>query len=201
LLAFLRGTLAAVEKEMIVVEVNGIGFQLQVPASTLGRLPGPGAEVKLHTYLAAREDGVSLYGFWGPDELAIFRLLLNVGGVGPKGAVGLLSALGPQKLRLAIAQGDVDGLTRTPGIGKKTAQRIVLELKEKLAREISPLEAQIAGTKAPSEEEDAVAALTALGYLESEARKAVRAAADESGSAAPAASLVRSALKKLGKKA
>lgn len=201
MLAFLRGALAAVGKEAIIVEVNGIGFQLQVPASTLSRLPGLGAEVKLHTYLASREDGVSLYGFWGQDELAIFRLLLNVSGVGPKGAVGLLSALGPQELRLAIAQGDVDGLTRAPGIGKKTAQRIILELKDKLAGEISRLEGEAAGKKASSEEEDAVAALVALGYSESEARRAARAAAEDAGGALPAASLVRSALKRLGKKA
>lgn len=200
MLAFLRGALAAVGKEAIIVEVNGIGFQLQVPASTLSRLPGLGTEVKLHTYLASREDGVSLYGFWEQDELAIFRLLLNVGGVGPKGAIGLLSALGPQELCLAIAQGDVDGLTRAPGIGKKTAQRIILELKDKLVREISQLEGEAAGKKASSEEEDAVAALVALGYSESEARRAVRAAAEDAGGAVPAASLVRSALKRLGKK-
>ena len=201
MLAFLRGALAAVEKETVIIEVNGIGFQLQVPASTLSRLPGLDAEVKLHTYLASREDGVSLYGFWGQDELAIFRLLLNVSGVGPKGAMGLLSTLGPQELRLAIARGDADGLTRAPGIGKKTAQRIILELKEKLAREISQMEIKADVKKAPSEEEDAVAALVALGYFESEARRAVRAAAEEGGGALPAASLVRSALKRLGKKA
>ncbi|MBC7323910.1 MAG: Holliday junction branch migration protein RuvA, partial [Moorella sp. (in: Bacteria)] len=91
MLAFLQGRLAAVDKEAVTIEVSGLGFQLQVPASTLERLPALGSEIKLHTYLAVREEGLALYGFWGQDELAIFRSLLNVGGVGPKAALGLLS--------------------------------------------------------------------------------------------------------------
>ncbi|MEW6425932.1 MAG: Holliday junction branch migration protein RuvA [Bacillota bacterium] len=198
MLAFLRGTLAAVEKEAIIVEVNGIGFQLQVPASTLERLPGLGAEVKLHTYLASREDGVSLYGFWGQEELAVFRALLGVGGVGPKAAIGLLSALGPHRLHLAIAKGEADALTRAPGVGRKTAQRIILELKDKLAREIAPIDPSV--KKVSGEEEDAVQALVALGYHESEARKAVRTTLAEAGGAPlQAAQLVRLALKRLAR--
>lgn len=205
MLAFLRGKLAAVEKEIVVLEVNGIGFQLQVPASTLNQLPGPGAEIKLHTHLVSRDEGMALYGFWGLEELAVFRTLLEVGGVGPKAAIGLLSALGPQQLSLAIVQGDVLALTRAPGIGKKTAQRIIFELKDKITGEIA-LARAAAGKPASGEEDDAVAALVTLGYSEIEARKAVRAAATESGAAAAsggspeAAWLIRRALKRLAGK-
>ncbi len=198
MLAFLQGKLAAVDKEAVTIEVSGLGFQLQVPASTLERLPALGSEIKLHTYLAVREEGLALYGFWGQDELAIFRSLLNVGGVGPKAALGLLSALGSLKLRLAIAQGDVDTLTRAPGIGKKTAQRIVLELRDKLSCEISQFDG--GDKKVFEEEEDAVTALVALGYNESEAGKAVRAVSAEAGGALQAAQLVRLALKRLAGK-
>ncbi|MGB9847318.1 MAG: Holliday junction branch migration protein RuvA, partial [Desulfotomaculales bacterium] len=106
MLSFLRGRLVGVEKETVVVEVNGLGFSVHVPASTLARLPAPGAEVKLHTHLAPREDGLFLYGFWEREELEIFRALLNVNGVGPKAAAGLLSYFGPRRLQGAIARAD-----------------------------------------------------------------------------------------------
>lgn len=207
MLAFLRGRLVAVDRETVLLEVNGIGFQLQAPASTLNRLPGPGAEIKLYTHLVFREEGMALYGFWEQEELSIFRTLLEVGGVGPKAAIGLLSTLGPPQLSLAIAQGDVRLLTRAPGIGKKTAQRIIFELKDKITGEIA-LADTTAGPAAAGEEEDAVAALVTLGYNEIEARKAVRAVATEaahgdfapSGSSPEAAWLLRRALKRLTSK-
>jgi Holliday junction DNA helicase RuvA len=197
LLAYLRGALVAIEKETVIIEINGLGFQLQVPVSTLKCLPDVGGEIKLHTFLVRRENELSLYGFWRQDERDVFSALLNVGGVGPKAAIGLLSALGPQKLSLAIVQEDVGTLTKAPGIGKKTAQRIILELKDKLTRYIVPGEAL--GEKVSSEEEDAAAALVALGYYESEARKTIRMLSGGSGATLPAAQLVRLALKKLGK--
>lgn len=197
MLAYLRGALVAIEKETVIIEINGLGFQLQVPVSTLKCLPDVGGEIKLHTFLVRRENELSLYGFWRQDERDVFSALLNVGGVGPKAAIGLLSALGPQKLSLAIVQEDVGTLTKAPGIGKKTAQRIILELKDKLTRYIVPGEAL--GEKVSSEEEDAAAALVALGYYESEARKTIRMLSGGSGATLPAAQLVRLALKKLGK--
>lgn len=197
MLSFLRGKLVVVEKEAVVVEVNGLGFSVHVPASTLARLPAPGAEVKLHTHLAPREDGLFLYGFWEREELEIFRALLNVNGVGPKAAAGLLSFFGPQRLQAAIARADADELTRAPGIGKKTAQRIVLELKDKLAKAVAAPEGEERGA-AFREEDDAVAALAALGYPEGEAKKAVRSVLLETGEPLAAAQLVRLALKRLG---
>jgi Holliday junction DNA helicase RuvA len=197
MLSFLRGKLVVVEKEAVVVEVNGLGFSVHVPASTLARLPAPGAEVKLHTHLAPREDGLFLYGFWEREELEIFRALLNVNGVGPKAAAGLLSFFGPQRLQAAIARADADELTRAPGIGKKTAQRIVLELKDKLAKMFVQPEGEERGA-ASRDEEDAVAALTSLGYPEGEAKKAVRSVLREAGEPLAAGQLVRLALRKIG---
>ncbi|MGQ9824777.1 MAG: Holliday junction branch migration protein RuvA [Desulfotomaculales bacterium] len=197
MLSFLRGKLVVVEKEAVVVEVNGLGFSVHVPASTLARLPAPGAEVKLHTHLAPREDGLFLYGFWEREELEIFRTLLNVNGVGPKAAAGLLSFFGPQRLQAAIARASVEELTRAPGIGKKTAQRIVLELKDKLAKMFVQPEGEERG-EASRDEEDAVAALAALGYPEGEAKKAVRSVLREAGEPLAAGQLVRLALRKIG---
>jgi Holliday junction DNA helicase RuvA len=198
LFAFLRGTVAAIENESLVIEVNGIGFQVQVPASAAKQLSGPGAEVKLHTHMDLRSDGVSLYGFFEQDELSIFRSLLSVSGVGPKAAIGLLSTLEAQKIYLAIIEEDLNKLTQAPGIGKKTAQRIILELKDKLIKKgFRGLEKERTSSSS-REEEDAVEALVALGYSAIEARKLVRATPAETGSALPASELVRLALRKMG---
>jgi len=201
LFAFLRGILDAIEKESLVIEVNGIGFQVQVPASTAKQLSGPGSEIKLHTYMDFRNDGISLYGFFDQDELSIFRSLLGVGGVGPKAAIGLLSTLEAQKLYLAIIEEDVNKLTQAPGIGRKTAQRIILELKDKLIKKgFQGLERDEGTGGSSQEEEDAVEALVALGYSETEARKFVRATPAGAGSTLPAPELVRLALRKMGGK-
>ncbi|MGB9905390.1 MAG: Holliday junction branch migration protein RuvA, partial [Desulfotomaculales bacterium] len=137
------------------------------------------------------------YGFWEREELEIFRALLNVNGVGPKAAAGLLSYFGPRRLQGAIARADADELTRAPGIGKKTAQRIVLELKDKLAKVFVQPEGEERG-EASRDEDDAVAALTALGYPEGEAKKTVRSVLREAGEPLTAGQLVRLALRKIG---
>jgi len=195
-IAFLRGIMAATQGETAIIEVNGIGFLLQVSAWTANRLPPPGTEVKLYTHLISREDGLFLYGFHEQSELELFRFLISVGGVGPKAAMGLLSALNPETLQAAVAGGNVEMLKKAPGIGRKTAERIVLELKDRLGKstilkKAAPVASGIA------EEDDAVAALVALGYGEAEARQAVRQAHTPSDDTSTAAGMVRAALKQL----
>lgn len=196
MIAFLRGITAATQGETAIIEVNGIGFLLQVSAWTANRLPPPGTEVKLYTHLISREDGLFLYGFHEQSELELFRFLISVGGVGPKAAMGLLSALNPETLQAAVAGGNVEMLKKAPGIGRKTAERIVLELKDRLGKstilkKAAPVESGI------TEEDDAVAALVALGYGEAEARQAVRQEHTPSDDTSTAADMVRAALKQL----
>ena len=148
----------------------------------LERLPGLGEEVRIYTYLQVREDGLSLFGFLSRGELAMFRQLLGVGGIGPKGALGILSALRPDDLRLAVISGDAKAIAKAPGVGIKTAQRIILDLKDKVSMEdILPAEA-FAGDRQPeggdlslgAAGKEAMEALTALGYSPMEASRAVR---------------------------
>ena len=148
------------------VRVGGVGFQVHIPASSLSRLGPVGKEVELHTHLYLREEVLALYGFATAEELGLFQSLIGVRGVGPKLALVLLSALPPDRLTLAIASGDEDSLTQVPGIGKKTAQRLILELKGKLEKLVSPV---------PVSEGDAevLSALTNLGYTLAEATRAL----------------------------
>jgi len=193
MIAFLRGILVDIQEEAVIVDVNGIGYLVRVPASTVRGLPAPGGEVHLHTHLLWREDGPQLFGFASPLELKTFRHLLNVSGVGPKGALAVLSAIGPGDLCRALAEEDVSVLTRVPGVGRKTAQRIILELKDKLsagAVDLTPGEP-------PGREEEAVAALMALGYGRDEARRAVRRSSP-GGETLSVGEQVRAALQWLG---
>ena len=170
MIARLRGKLEARGEDYVIVDVGGIGFKVRVPTSLLDQLGDVGSPVELFTHLHVRENELALYGCATEDELALFEQLLTVSGIGPKAALSILSALAPDTLRLAIAQGQVDVLTRVPGIGKKTAQRLVLDLKGKLdlaalmaeAPAISPADAEV------------IAALTGLGYSVSEAQAALR---------------------------
>lgn len=149
----------------------------------MGMLPRTGKEVKIHTYLHVKEDMMQLYGFLTRDELSVFRMLIGVNGIGPKGALGILSALSPDDLRFAVASNDVKAIQAAPGIGKKTAEKLILELKDKLKLEdalehISDGEmSSVSGTSDAGYAEvqsEAVQALTALGYGSTEALKAVK---------------------------
>ena len=168
MIAGLEGIIESRGSDHIVLKVGGVSFRVFVPASTLGNMGNTGQKVKLHTYLQVREDALTLYGFASPDELRLFEMLLTVSGVGPRGALAMLSALKPDDLALAIASGNIDLLTTVPGIGKKTASRLVLELKGKLEREwaLAPAAAGAGGNA------EVIAALTALGYTVSEASQA-----------------------------
>lgn len=200
MLAFLRGILHEVSGDAVIVDVNGVGYLVQVPLSVLSRLPSPGSEVVLHTSMMVREDVISLYGFDTAEALEVFRLLINVSGVGPRGALSILSVMTPGGLAAAVREENAALLTRAPGIGRKSAQRIILELKDKfssggrLAGLSAGPESQGGGTR------DAVEALVSLGFGMSQAVLAVGRADRELGAGASTADLVRHALKHLENK-
>jgi len=169
MIAGLHGKLESVGSDWAIIDVGGIGFQVYMPTSTLSTLGAIGEEVKLYTHLHLREDNATLYGFGSTDELGLFQNLINVSGLGPKLALAMLSTMSVEKLTMAIATGSTDLLTMTPGIGKKVAERLILELKEKLgAGWITTPAAQLA-----QENTDVLAALTSLGYSIAEANRAV----------------------------
>jgi len=169
MIAGLHGKLESVGSDWAIIDVGGIGFQVYMPTSTLSTLGAIGEEVKLYTHLHLREDNAALYGFASTDELGLFQSLIGVSGLGPKLALAMLSAMSVEKLTMAIATGSTDLLTVVPGIGKKVAERLVLELKEKIgAGWITTPAAQLA-----EENTDVLAALTSLGYSVAEANRAV----------------------------
>ena len=127
MISYIRGTLAAFEEDKVIVDVGGVGYGIYMSGQDMGRLPGVGSEVKIHTYLNVKEDAMQLYGFLTRDALQVFRLLIGVSGIGPKGGLGILSALTPDDLRFAVMAGDVNAISAAPGIGKKTAEKLILE--------------------------------------------------------------------------
>ncbi len=184
---FIRGNVSEVSEGLVVVEASGVGYGIRVPASVIAALPPRGTEVKIHTYFSLTQNGVELYGFLTPEDRTMFMMLLGVSGIGPKGALGVLSALTPDELRMAIVSGDSKSISRAPGIGTKTAQRVVLELKDKLdAAEVFHTALEHGETAAASAsgmtlgvygvQKEAVEALVALGYSNAEAARAVKKA-------------------------
>jgi len=169
MIASLHGKLESGGSDGAIINVGGIGFRVYMPTSTLSTLGKIGEEVELHTYLHLREDNAALYGFASTDELGLFQNLISVSGLGPKLALAMLSAMNIERLTMAIATSSADLLTEIPGIGKKMANRLILELKEKIgAGWITTPAVQLA-----EENAEAVAALTSLGYSVSEATRAV----------------------------
>lgn len=171
MLASLSGVVAAIGKDFVVIQVGGVGFQVSVPQTVLDSLAGSGLELTVYTHLHVRENELALYGFGSEEELALFRLLLGVSGIGPKVALSVLSFLPVDRLQAAIAQEDVVMLARVPGIGPKTAKKLVFDLKDKVAIDLMPGEPQPVLTEADA---DLIAALTTLGYSVSEAQEAIR---------------------------
>jgi holliday junction DNA helicase RuvA len=207
LIARLRGTLQEKTPERVIVDVQGVGYDLRVPLSTYGSLPGVGEEVRLLVHTHVREDAISLFGFATPRERFLFEKLIGVSGIGPRLAIALLSGLPPEDLAAAIRAGNAAELCRVPGVGRKTAERIVVDLRDKLepapgaaSRRTTPLQ--------PADEEGAVladvlSALVNLGYPRGEAEKALSEArrslgADSTQNEAPKVSfetLLRGALR------
>ena len=169
MIASLHGKLESLGSDWAVINVGGIGFQVYMPTSTLSTLSTTGEEVKLYTHLHLKEDNATLYGFASSDELGLFQTLISVSGLGPKLALAMLSAMTVEKLTMAIATGSTDLLTMIPGIGKKVANRLILELKDKIgAGWITTPAAALA-----QENADVLSALTSLGYSVSEANRAI----------------------------
>jgi Holliday junction DNA helicase RuvA len=170
MIANLKGRIEAIGKDYLIVGVGGIGFKVYVPTSFLETSEGLGRQVELFTHLHVRENELTLYGCSSEDELALFELLLGVSGVGPRVALAMLSTMPPDSLRLAIAQGNAEMLTRVPGIGPKMAKKIIFSLKDKVEVEFGP-EAVPFLTEADAE---VIAALTSLGYSVVEAQAALQ---------------------------
>lgn len=174
--AYIKGTLEIKGNDYVVIDVNGVGYKIFAPLSTIERLGEIGSTVKVHTHYYVREDNISLYGFYSLEELRMFELLIGVSGIGAKSANAILANITPSRFALAVITNDIKELTKLPGIGAKSAQRIILELKDKLKSEEaiaeSDFELQIASSK-DSNSSEAVAALQVLGYPVKEATKAV----------------------------
>lgn len=195
MIAYVKGILASTGPGLVVVDVNGLGYQIRIPATTL--LPALGQEVKFFTYLSVREDAMQLFGFSGEDEKECFITLLDVARVGPKVALAVVSYLPPSQLQSAVALQDINQLVKVPGVGKKTAQRILLELKDKLKGLTIEVKDRQPGTALPGEGSDeAIEALLALGYSQIEAKDAVNKA-QRDGSITDLSLLIKTALKEL----
>ena len=195
MIAYLRGVLAEKEVTRVVVECHGVGYEAAIPLSTFDRLPAEGAEVKLYTHHEVREDAQLLFGFATKPERDMFRLVTTVSGVGPKLALAVLSGLTVGDLQLAVSQGDAKRHAAVKGIGKKTAARIVVELKDK----INPIEALANATAETSREQgavlrDAMLALAALGFSEDIARAKVQQVLDGEPGLADVETILKRAL-------
>lgn len=169
MIATIEGIIDAIGTENMIVNVNGVGFKVSVTTSVLSDMGMIGREVKLYTHLHVREDDLSLYGFGSIDELRLFETLISVSGLGPKTAMGMLSAMSADQLAMAIASGSTEILTTIPGIGKKTADRLILELKDKVGGVMISTPAG----RAAQENADVITALISLGYSVNEATRAV----------------------------
>ena len=169
MIASLHGKLESLGSDWAVINVNGIGFKVYMPTSTLSTLSSIGKEVHLYTHLVMREDSATLYGFGTAEELELFQILLGVSGLGAKISLAILSAMSVDQASMAIATGSIDLLTTVPGIGKKTAERLILELKDKIGAGLIAAPA----TQLAQENAEVIAALTSLGYSLSEASRAV----------------------------
>ena len=200
--AYLNGIVADVWEDGCVIDVNDIGYNVKISGSTFTKLPGIGERVKLYTYTSVREDAMQLFGFLSRNDLEMFKKLITVNGIGPKGGLALLSVMDADDLRFAIISQDVKAISSAPGIGKKTAERVILDLKDKLEIDAGMIQREIdgyAGVSARNLEnsqiKEAVEALVALGYGQSEASKAVSKV--EGADTMESGSLLKAALKKL----
>lgn len=174
--AYFKGIITDIEEDSIVLECNHIGYNIKVPTSVMANVGGIGQEAKIYTYTSVREDAFVLYGFLTKDDLKIFKLLITVNGIGPKGALGILSALSADDLRFAIIAGDAKSISKAPGIGAKSAERIILELKNKVDISLSGDDKQTAAVPTSTnntQKNEALEAMIALGYSSSEALKAI----------------------------
>lgn len=182
MIGFFKGEVAGIYDEQIILEVNNIGYNIKMSASTISCIRGLGEEIKVYTYLAVREDAMQLYGFLTKDDLDFFKLLIQVNGIGPKGAQAILSVMTTDDLRFAILSADAKTIAKAPGIGAKTAQRLIIDLKDKVSLEdafeerLAHTKGSTAGNALSDARNEAVEALTALGYSATDALRAVKGA-------------------------
>ena len=197
---YLNGTLAEVDIDSIVVEVSGIGYGVNVPVSVIENVREIGSKIKIYTYMNVKEDDVSLYGFLTKDELEIFKRIISVSGIGPNGGLAILSTLSADDLRFAVLSDDAKAIAKSPGIGLKTASKLILELKDKfdLQEAFDKKSANMAqvSVKNNTEAQDAIEALVALGYSSSDALKAVRSL--DIDDSVPSGQIIKMALKVIG---
>lgn len=185
MIGYLKGEVAGIYDDRIVLEVGGIGYNIFMPASSLDLIDGVGDIIKIYTYLLVREDALSLYGFLTKDDLELYKLLISVNGIGPKGGLALLSVMTSDDLRFAILSGDAKQIGKAPGIGPKTAQRLIIDLKDKVSLQ-DAFELKSEHTAKDNEKdslgvirEEAVEALVALGYSQSDSYRAVRSVGND----------------------
>lgn len=181
MISYIRGEVALVEESRMIIDVGGVGYGIYMPGRVLSALPPVGREVKVYTYLNVKEDAMQLFGFLSKDDLAVFRQVITVSGIGPKGGLSILSQLSADDLRFAVVAGDAKAISAAQGIGKKTAEKLILELKDKLtlpdlnANSTSDdVSVSVVSGGTSAVQQDAVSALVALGYGNTEALKAVR---------------------------
>lgn len=197
--AYFKGIITQKEEDGLILEVNQIGYHIFMPGSMLDALPGVGQEAMIHTYTYVKEDAMQLYGFLSRDDLALFKMLISVSGIGPKGGLAVLSTLSADDLRFAILSEDAKAIAKAPGIGAKTAQKVVIELKDKISLEEAldikkgHVETRVAGQSGAMEE--AVEALVALGYSSTDALRAIRSI--ENAEEKDAEALLKEALRML----
>lgn len=196
MISYIKGELREVTDNKIVVENQNMGYNIIVPSSLISKLPLVGNSVRIYTYMYVREDAINLYGFLAKDDLEIFKLLIQVSGIGPKGALGILSTITPDELRFSILSNDIKTIKKAPGIGLKTAQRLIIELRDKIVPG-NLMEMQGEGTDDLSHDirTETIQALVSLGYSVTEAHKAVHAVAE--AETMDVEGLLRQALKKL----
>lgn len=201
MIAFVKGQLEDISEENAVIDVGNMGVNVKISARTASLLPGMGKTVKLFTYTLVREDTFNLYGFLTRDDLDIFKKLITVNGIGPKGGLAILSVLSADELRFAVLSGDSAAIARAPGVGKKTAERVILDLKDKISLEDTLVHKEMQTSKDEAASVDgrarteAVEALTALGYSSSEALRAVKSVSE--GESMDVETLLKQALKNL----
>lgn len=178
MIAFISGELVETTSSSVIIDCHGVGYEIAVPTAVLSRLPQTGSTIKLHTHLQIREDGASLFGFTNREDLLIFRMLIGVSGIGPKAAMGILSCLSADNLRFAVLAEDEKTLSKVPGIGAKTAKKLILELKDKFRLE-DAFQKRLVNQESDDRKEkesmayEAVQALEALGFSGTEAGRAV----------------------------
>ncbi|HQO73469.1 MAG: Holliday junction ATP-dependent DNA helicase RuvA [Candidatus Marinimicrobia bacterium ADurb.Bin030] len=195
--AYISGKLFQKEPTSVIIDVNGIGYQINIPLSTYSALPATGQNAKLLTYYHVREDIQALYGFATPEEKELFLLLISVSGIGPKMAMTILSGTSPEQFRRRILDGDVESLTLIPGIGLKTARRIIVELGEKMGQTSEVVSGELATVTLGATGEEALRALISLGYRRAEALNALRKAVKELGDSAPVEKYIKAALNQM----